>query len=160
MKLRNLLVCMMLFLFGSFMQVMGQAHPISNLAGIWQMYFYVSGTPTDSGILRPSNSFKILSPEGRFTNFTMIPTHSSIIIGEGRYKQTADDVFVEVVERNIHLPQLNEKENAMHFTMEDDIMHVRYFLERDTAGNEINTWCHEVWKKVVMPATYPKDLVR
>lgn len=160
MKLRNFLVCVMLLVVGSITQVMGQAHPTSNLAGIWQMYFYVSGSLENPGVLRPSNSFKILSPEGRFTNFTLIPTQGAIIIGEGRYKQTNDDAYVEIVEKNIHLPQLNEKENVMHFTMEDDIMHVRYFLEKDTNGNEINTWCYETWKKVIMPAVYPKDLAR
>lgn len=160
MKLKSLLVCIMLFTFGSIMQVMGQAHPTSNLAGIWQMYFYTSGSPEGPAELRPSNSFKILTPEGRFTNFTIIPTQSTIIIGEGRYKQTADDAFVEIIEKNIHLPQLNEKENVLHFTMEDDIMHVRYFLKEDTGGNLINTWCYETWKKVIMPAEYPKDLAR
>ncbi|MGL4519882.1 MAG: DUF4488 domain-containing protein [Phocaeicola sp.] len=160
MKLRNFLASLLLLAFGSVMQLMGQAHPTSNLAGIWQMYFYVSGSPNDPGVLKPSNSFKVLSAEGRFTNFTLIPTQGSIIIGEGRYHQTNDDAYVEVVERNIHLPQLNEKENVMHFTMEDDLMHVRYFLERDVDGNEINTWCYETWKKVTMPAVYPKDLAR
>lgn len=160
MKIRTLLVFIMLATFGGIVQMMAQAHPNSNLAGIWQMYFYVSDSLEKPGVLRPSNSFKVLSPEGQFTNFTMVPTHGAIIIGEGRYRQTNDDAYIEVVERNIHLPQLNEKENVMHFTMEDDVMHVRYFLERDIDGNELNTWCYETWKKVIMPAVYPKDLAR
>ena len=55
----------------------------ANLNGIWQMCFYVSGNPEIPGELKPSNSFKILSDDGKFTNMVMIPNRGAIIIGSG-----------------------------------------------------------------------------
>ena len=33
-------------------------------------------------------------------------------------------------------------------------------VKKDAEGNDINSWYYETWKKVKMPASYPKDLVR
>lgn len=63
------------------------------------MCFYVSGTPQVPGELKPSNSFKILSDDGKFTNMTMIPNHGAIIIGSGTYRQTAPNAYTEHVEK-------------------------------------------------------------
>ncbi len=43
------------------------------LEGIWQLCHYVSEIPDVPGILKPSNTFKVLSDDGRIVNFTMIP---------------------------------------------------------------------------------------
>ncbi len=133
----------------------------ANLAGIWQMCFYVSGDPNIPGELKPSNSFKILSDDGKFTNMVMIPNKGAIIIGTGTYKQTAPNAFTEHVEKNLHLPQLVGVDNVLEFDMKGgEVMVVKFFVQKDTSGNEINSWYYETWKKVKMPATYPKDLVR
>lgn len=39
-------------------------------------------------------------------------------------------------------------------------MYVKYYLTTDKDGNEINSWCYEIWKKVEMPTVYPDDIVR
>jgi hypothetical protein len=41
-----------------------------------------------------------------------------------------------------------------------EVMMVKFFVKKDPEGNEINSWYYETWKKVKMPAVYPKDLVR
>ena len=134
--------------------------PVS-LSGIWQMCFYVSGAPNAPGELKPSNSFKFLSEDGKFTNMVMIPNKGAIIIGSGTYKQTAPNAFTEHVEKNLHLPQLVGVDNVLEFEMKGgEVMVVKYFVQKDKEGNEINSWYYETWKKVKMPATYPKDLVR
>lgn len=143
-------------------RVMGQSvsEPVS-LKGIWQMCFYVSGNPEQPGELKPSNSFKILSDDGKFTNMTVIPNHGAIIIGSGTYDQTSDNAFVEHVKKNLHLPQLVGTDNVMQYEMKGgDVMIVKFFVKTDKDGNEINSWYHETWKRVVMPPAYPKDLVR
>ena len=89
----------------------------ANLEGIWQMCFYVSGDPNIPGELKPSNSFKILSDDGKFTNMVMIPNKGAIIIGSGTYKQTAPNAFTEHVEKNLHLPQLVGIDNVLEFDM-------------------------------------------
>ena len=109
MKRKKLFLLMIAFLLIGTSRVVGQeksdAAPV-NLKGIWQMCFYVSGTPQVPGELKPCNSFKILSDDCKFTNMTMIPNHGAIIIGSGTYRQTAPNAYTEHVEKNLHLPQL------------------------------------------------------
>ncbi|MBR6432800.1 MAG: DUF4488 domain-containing protein, partial [Bacteroides sp.] len=40
----------------------------ANLAGIWQLCHYVSEIPDVPGVLKPSNTFKVLSEDGRIVN--------------------------------------------------------------------------------------------
>ena len=140
-------------------QTSNQTTPVE-LNGIWQMCFYVSVDPSIPGELKPSNSFKILTNDGQFVNLTVIPNQGAIIIGSGTYKQTAVNAFTEHVEKNLHLPQLVGKDNVLKYEMNGDIMLVKFFVKKDPDGNDINSWYYETWKKVRMPAVYPKDLVR
>ena len=41
-------------------------------------------------ILKPSNTFKVLSDDGRIVNFTMSPGKDAIITGYGTYQQLTD----------------------------------------------------------------------
>ena len=58
MKHRILFLLVAMFLVSGISKTMAQS---TDLRGIWQMCFYVSGDPTIPGELKPSNSFKILS---------------------------------------------------------------------------------------------------
>lgn len=164
MKRHYLFLMVIAFLLIGTSRVMGQGQsgfaPVK-LNGIWQMCFYVSGNPQLPGELKPSNSFKILSDDGKFTNMTMIPNQGAIIIGSGTYKQTAANAYTEHVERNLHLPQLVGVDNVLEFEMKGgDVMVLKFFVKTDKDGNEINSWYYETWKRVKMPPAYPKDLVR
>ena len=65
------------------------------------------------------------------------------------------------MEKNLHLPQLVGVDNVLEFEMKGgEVMMVKFFVKKDPNGNEINSWYYETWKKVKMPAVYPKDLVR
>ena len=72
MKRKKLFLLMIAFLLIGTSRVVGQEKsdvtPV-NLKGIWQMCFYVSGTPQVPGELKPSNSFKILSDDGMVLKF-------------------------------------------------------------------------------------------
>ena len=158
MKRRFLLIAMAMFLLTGFSRTTAQT---SELKGIWQMCFYVSGDPSIPGELKPSNSFKILTDDGKFINMTVIPNKGAIIIGSGTYWQSAPNAFTEHVEKNLHLPQLVGVDNVLEYEMKGgDVMMVKFFVKKDPEGNEINSWYYETWKKVKMPASYPKDLVR
>ena len=114
MKRHSLFLLLIAFMLIGTSRVMGQnksAVAPADLKGIWQMCFYVSGVPNTPGELKPSNSFKILSDDGKFTNMTVIPNHGAIIIGAGTYKQTAENAYTEHVEKNLHLPQLVGSDN-------------------------------------------------
>ena len=125
------------------------------------MCFYMSSDPTLPGELKPSNSFKILTDDGKFINMTMIPNKGAIIIGSGTYKKTAPNAFTEHVERNLHLPQLSGGSNEMIYELKGgEVMLVKFFVKSDEEGHEINSWYYETWKKVKMPAVYQKDLAR
>lgn len=45
----------------------------AHLQGIWQLCHYVSENPDIPGVLKPSNTFKVLSDDGRIVNFTIRP---------------------------------------------------------------------------------------
>ena len=51
----------------------------ADLKGIWQLCHYVSESPDVPGALKPSNTFKVLSDDGRIVNFTIIPGADAII---------------------------------------------------------------------------------
>ena len=169
MKMRSFLLLALLLLVasGNALAQKTEKVPVS-LNGVWQMCFYRSNSPDVAGELKTSNSFKILSDDGRFTNMVMMP-HGAIIIGEGTYEVDSEKSYTEIVERNLHLPQLNGnhlpqlngKKNIMEFEMKDDgIMVVKYFLKEDINGNRIDSWCYETWKKVTMPEKYPENIIR
>ena len=159
MKMRVLFTMAVFFLLGMG-KVMAQASK-ADLAGVWQMCFYMSSDPNLPGELKPSNSFKVLSEDGKFTNMVVIPNKGAIVIGSGTYKQTAPNAYTEHVEKNLHLPQLVGVDNVLEFEMRGgDVMVLKYFVQKDENGNQIDSWYYETWKKVKMPATYPKDLVR
>ena len=130
------------------------------LNGVWQMCFYRSSSPGLPGELKTSNSLKILSDDGKFTNLVMTP-EGAIIIGSGTYEQTSSNSYIETVEKNLHLPQLVGHKNVLEFEMKGgDVMILKYFLKEDVNGNQIDTWCYETWKRVVMPGKYPDGIVR
>lgn len=164
MKRHYLFFLMAALLFIGTSRAIGQgqsAFAPAGLNGIWQMCFYVSGTPNQPGELKPSNSFKILSDDGKFTNMTVVPNQGAIIIGSGTYKQTAPNAYTEHVEKNLHLPQLVGVDNILEFEMRGgDVMILKYFVKKDKEGNDIDSWYSETWKRVKMPLAYPKDLVR
>lgn len=132
----------------------------ANLAGIWQLCHYVSENPDVPGTLKASNTFKVLSDDGRIVNFTVIPGSDAIVTGYGTYRQLTDNSYKESIEKNIHLPMLDHKDNVLEFEIENDVMYLKFYIEKDLNGNELNTWFHETWKRISMPAKFPEDIVR
>ena len=80
MKRRILFFLVAMFLMSGISKTMSQSTP-DDLKRIWQMCFYMPSDPRLPGELKPSNSFKILSDDGKFTNMTVIPNKGAIIIG-------------------------------------------------------------------------------
>ena len=128
---------------------------------IWLLCHYESEYPDIPGILKPSNTFKVLSDDGRIVNFTIRPGADAIITGYGTYRQISGTAYKESIEKNIHLPMLDNKDNILEFEMgEGGVMYLKYFIAKDLNGNELNTWFHETWKRVNMPSAFPEDIVR
>ena len=154
----TILMAMLLMVTGVMAQKKAKFQP-ANLKGIWQLY--VSELPDVPGVLKPSNTFKVLSDDGRIVNFTIIPGQDAIITGYGTYKQVTEHSYKESIEKNIHLPMLDNKDNILEFEIEyNDLLHLKYFIAKDLNGNELNSWFHETWKRVEMPAVFPEDIVR
>lgn len=59
----------------------------------------MSEVPDVPGVLKPSNTFKVLSDDGRIVNFTIIPGQSAIITGYGTYKQVTGSSYKESIEK-------------------------------------------------------------
>ena len=91
----------MLFAVTNVMAQKGNFKP-ANLKGIWQLCHYVSESPDAPGVLKPSNTFKVLSDDGRIVNFTIRPGSDAIITGYGNYEQLSDHTYAESIEKNIH----------------------------------------------------------
>ena len=91
--------------------------------------------------LKPSNTFKVLSDDGRIVNFTIIPGSDAIITGYGTYKQLTDDSYKESIEKNIHLPMLDNQDNILEFEIKDKVdlfaFEILHF-KNDLNGNELN----------------------
>ena len=128
-----------------------------SLQGVWQMCFYSSSLPALPGELKSRHSLKIVGEGGEFTNGVMMPT-GAIIIGSGTYTLDSDSTFTEHVKKNIHLPELDGKDNVMHFELAENgkLMFVKF--KSSEAGDDV--WSHEIWRKIDMPSTYPTDIVR
>ena len=92
---------------------------VAELKGIWQLCHYVSESPDVPGELKPSNTFKVLSDDGRIVNFTIIPGSSAIVTGYGSWKQLTDDSYRESIEKNIHLPMLDNQDNILEFEIKE-----------------------------------------
>ena len=133
----------------------------SQLNGVWQMCFYRSSSPDVPGELKTGNSLKILSDDGRFINLVMM-NQGAIMIGYGSYRVSSEKSYTEIVKKNIHLPQLEGVENEMFYEFSEDrsIMYVKFFVKNDLNGNQIDSWVHEIWKRVEMPSQMPDNLVR
>ena len=157
----SLLAAMLLFVVtGVTAQETAVTKP-ADLAGVWQMCFYTSAQPNMPGELKTSNSLKILSEDGKFTNLVMMPGQGAIIIGSGTYKQTANNAYTETVEKNLHLPQLVGTDNVLYFEMKGgDVMVLKFFVNKDINGNVIDSWYYETWKRVKMPTSYPQNIIR
>lgn len=133
----------------------------ADLKGIWQLCHYVSESPEVPGELKPSNTFKVLSDDGKIVNFTLIPASDAIITGFGTYEQLTDNTYKESMQKNIHLPMLDHKDNILEFEIKDkDYLHLKFFIKKDLNGNELNAWYYETWKRVRMPAKFPEDIIR
>lgn len=164
MKIRCFLSFMLIMLLSTMGVVVAQdiqeKVPVT-LNGVWQMCFYRSSSPDIPGELKTSNSLKILSDDGRFCNLVMMQ-QGAIIIGYGTYKVESPEMYSETIEKNIHLPQLNGQKNELYFKLEENgnLMYVKYFLTHDKDGNQVDSWCYEIWKRVEMPDVYPEDIVR
>lgn len=155
-------ITMMLFVVTSGMaQKKKKNFEPANLQGVWQMCFYVSESPDAPSQLKPGNTFKVLTPGGFITNFTIIPNQGAIITGYGKYEQVSDNLYHESIERSIHLPVLNSQVNQLQFEIKDDkVLHLKFYIEKDQFGNTVDTWYNETWTRVEMPDSYPVDLVR
>ena len=155
-----LLAVMLLAVGNMAAQDIQEKKPI-DLSGVWQMCFYSSSEPGTPGELKTSNSLKILSEDGNFTNVVMMQT-GAIVIGYGTYELKGNNLFNEYVTKNIHLPQLDGQINEMHFELSDDndLMYVKFYIKNDISGNVIDSWKHEIWKRVEMPTTSPENIVR
>lgn len=156
----TMLAAMLLGVTNAMGQGKGTSKP-AELKGIWQLCHYVSDIPDVPGVLKPSNTFKVLTDDGRIVNFTIRPGQDAIITGYGTYVQVSDSTYKESIEKNIHLPMLDNKDNVLGFEFADgNLMHLKYFISKDLNGNELNCWYYETWKQVSMPAAFPEDLVR
>lgn len=164
MKKQSLIVALLIMLLavtGAMAQKKVKVKSTAKLEGIWQLCHYVSENPEIPGMLKPSHTFKILGADKTIVNFTLIPGSDAIITGYGTYELLTDSTYKESIDKNIHLPMLDNKDNVLFFEIgEGGVMYLKYYISKDLQGNELNTWYHETWKRLKMPSKFPEDIVR
>lgn len=151
-KLSIIVTVLLLIVTGTVTAQAGGKNKKPGLKGIWQMCFYASETENVPGMLKSGNTFKVLSDDGKITNFTITPNRSAVITGYGTYEQLSDSTYAENIERSVHLPVLNSKTNILHYEfVEGGYMRIKFFIKEDEQGNLMNSWYHETWRKIDMP---------
>ena len=73
------------------------------------------------------------------------------------YKQLSDHTYAEYALRRIFICRmLDNQDNVLTFKLVDDkVLHLKYFIEKDLNGNELNCWYKETWKRIEMPDKLP-----
>lgn len=121
------------------------------LEGIWMLKAERASNRLKMGFL-PVNpgSFKIISTDGKFTNFIM-KNFNTFINVDGLFHVESDTVFVESIKRSLN-PSLIGKNNKLFFKMEkNNKLYLKWFLEKNFLDQKIDIWVEEVWEKVEMP---------
>lgn len=123
--------------------------PDSPLYGLWTLVGEnVNGKfkPT----VRSNKIFKMITKDNQFMNF-IITGERSLISAFGGVELRSDSVYVEKIEKSLNTT-LNGEDNEMHYNIkEDNLLYVRFFLEKNALNQPLNQWYEELWIRVMMP---------
>ncbi len=129
------------------------------LEGIWLFKGQKTSDKPDMGFV-PMNTgvLKIISSDGKFTNFT--PNPYKIIIGtDGIGHIESDSIYIESVKHSV-IPGLIGKDNRLIYKLRDNFLYLKFFLEKNALNQDVNIWIEEVWEKAQMPHQYSSETIK
>lgn len=120
----------------------------SPLIGLWVL----KGVRIE-GSLMPHGSqstFKLIASDKTFINFTVMP-QNSLITAKGTIDFVSDSIFVENIDKSMN-SSFNGKSNELQYQLEEEnLLYVKFFVEKSSTGQNLNQWYEEVWMRVEMP---------
>ncbi|MBA0884263.1 DUF4488 domain-containing protein [Flavobacterium undicola] len=153
---------LLLFFICSVLQTNAQTN-IKNkaniLEGIWLFKSQKTSDKPEMGFV-PMNTgiLKIISSDGKFTNFT--PNPYKIIIGtDGLCHVKSDSIYVESVQHSV-IPSLIGKDNRLIYKLHDNFLYLKFFLEKNAINQDVNIWIEEIWEKAQMPNQITTETIK
>lgn len=125
------------------------AETASPLTGVWQICRSAQNQPDGRVKLVTGNALKILSHNGTFTNISFNCTGGeSVITAHGTYRQTSDSTYVEQVTVSVNSFLKDKESNLIFYIVNDKVLKVKFFVEKNDDGTLLNRWFEELWLKV------------
>ena len=113
----------------------------------------------ESGYI-PTNpgTFKIISSDGKFTNFNNLG-YNAVIGTDGLYHIESDSTYIESIKRSV-IPSLVGKDNRLVYKLKDNKLYIKFFLEKNSLNQDVNIWIEEIWEKVQIPENTNPYLIK
>lgn len=120
------------------------------LEGIWIFRAQKTSNNSEKGFIPTiPGTFKIISSDGKFSNFS-IRGYNAIIGTDGLYNVESDSIYVESIQRSV-IPSLIGKDNKLVYKLDNNKLFLKFFLEKNAINQDVNIWIEEIWEKVQMP---------
>ena len=120
----------------------------SPLVGLWSL----KGVRVEGALMphRGQSTFKHIASDKTFMNFMVLP-QNSMITAKGTIDVVSDSVFIENIDKSIN-SSFNGKSNELQYQLEEEnLLYVKFFVEKSSIGQNLNQWYEEVWLRVEMP---------
>lgn len=128
------------------------------LEGIWMLKAEKKSNNLEMGYIpSPPATFKIISSDGKFINFST-RGNNAVIGTDGLCHIESDSIYIETIERSV-IPSLVGKNNKLIYKLNNNKLFLKFYLEKNSINQTVNIWIEEIWEKIEMPKTNP-NLIR
>lgn len=122
----------------------------SRLDGFWQF----KGQSVGGSQFQPARIYtaKVLL-NGSFKTF-IVSQNKTIITGEGNFDEVTDDYYIETITNHTNTTLIG-KSQKMEYRLEDNMLYVKFFIEKSNLGTDLNMWYEEVWERINLQNSNP-----
>ena len=122
---------------------------LPSLVGIWQLCYKLPSKADGTPQYYMGKTIKTLLADGTFTNIYFNDQQGrTTITGHGTFIQTSDSTYTESLISSMH-KYLNNTDNALKFEIiNDKILHIKFYREKNNDGTPLNKWFDEYYVKV------------
>lgn len=120
----------------------------SRLDGFWQF----KGQSVGGSQFQPARGYtaKILL-NGSFKTFKVLG-NKTIITGEGNFDVVTDDYYIENITNHLNTTLIGKSQKT-EYRLEDNMLYVKFFVEKSNLGTDLNMWYEEVWERIDLQST-------
>lgn len=129
------------------------------LEGLWMFKAEKTSDKIEKGFIQTiPGTFKIISSDGKFTNFST-RGYNAIIGTDGLCHIESDSIYIESVQRSV-IPILIGKDNRLVYKLDNNKLYLKFFLEKNAINQDVNIWIEEIWEKIQMPNDTNSNLIK